>query len=249
MSLKSEDLKHCVLPFISIDEFMPKLGTVEEVIVLAFYLFEREPADDLNTFIQRGVFDIIDSDVSPNPDENGHYVVFVEFERVANFFTTLNRFLIDVEKLTGEIDWQVKPYLSDKVYDLQDPLLPGFVVTDPGSYVDKVEFIKAKKTEKDIKEFLTHDADSFIIEDGMITICDRAGTMTASVIDVGRLTDLNRPYRLSEQAINMSPDNDINLLRYIVNDDWNVYSIKDYVVLEHKHSDKLMILTELERVY
>ena len=81
MSLKNEDLKGTILPTVSIDEFEPKAGDNENVIVVAFYLIDQDPAEDLNTFIQRGVVDTLDVEVSPNTDDDGRYLVFVEMAR------------------------------------------------------------------------------------------------------------------------------------------------------------------------
>ena len=60
MSLKNGDLAGTILPEVSIDEFQPKAGDEQDVIVVAFYLDDQTPADDLNTFIQRGFIDTLD---------------------------------------------------------------------------------------------------------------------------------------------------------------------------------------------
>ena len=74
MSLKNGDLAGTVLQEVSIDEFEPKAGDDLEVIVVAFYLTDEAPAEDLNTFIQRGFIDTLDVEVSPNTDEEGRYL-------------------------------------------------------------------------------------------------------------------------------------------------------------------------------
>ena len=66
-------LKGTVLETITVDEFTPKSGVSEEVAVIAFRLNDDAPAQDLNTYIQRGYIDVIDAEVSPNPDEDGNY--------------------------------------------------------------------------------------------------------------------------------------------------------------------------------
>jgi hypothetical protein len=62
------DLAGTLLPDVSIDEFEPKAGNDEDVIVVAFHLNDKDPADDLNTFIQRGFIDTLDVEVSPNTE-------------------------------------------------------------------------------------------------------------------------------------------------------------------------------------
>ena len=72
MSLKNGDLHGTLKPKVSIDEFEPKAGEDNDVIVVAFYLDDEDPAKDLNTFIQRGFIDTLDVEVSPNTDDEGN---------------------------------------------------------------------------------------------------------------------------------------------------------------------------------
>src|SRR4249920_668364 len=123
MSLKNGDLAGTVLPDVSIDEFEPKAGDEKDVIVVAFYLDDEEPAEDLNTFIQRGFIDTLDVEVSPNTDEEGRYLVFVEMSRNDTFPNKFQALLKDVENVAGEMEWEIKPYLADRTFDVNDPEL------------------------------------------------------------------------------------------------------------------------------
>src|SRR6056297_3156277 len=78
-SLFPGDLENLVSSTISIDEYESKIDP--EAIVLAFFVKSEDPAYDLSRFIEFGPFSyILDTEVSPAPDENGNYLVFVEFE-------------------------------------------------------------------------------------------------------------------------------------------------------------------------
>jgi hypothetical protein len=81
--LREGDLEGLVLPHLSIDEFETKLD--DDAIVVAFHVLDRDPANDLNRFIQKGAVALLDTDVSPAPNEDGYYVVFVELERNETF--------------------------------------------------------------------------------------------------------------------------------------------------------------------
>lgn len=186
MSLKNGDLKGTILPTVSIDEFEPKAGDTENTIVVAFYLLDQDPADDLNTFIQRGVIDTLDVEVSPNTDKEGRYLVFVEMERNDTFPNKFQALLKDVENVAGKTDWKVRTYLSDdQEFDYNDPEVYNFVITKPDEYVSKDEFMK-ESIKESVKSFL---------KDAHIMYCDFEGSnvtlgtgskkITAEVVDVG----------------------------------------------------------------
>jgi hypothetical protein len=88
MGLRHLELNGMVIPLISIDEFEPKMGTTEEVIVISFFCRDELPAFDLDEFIDKSVVEFLDSEVSPNPNEDGLYLVFIEFKR--------QKFLVEV---------------------------------------------------------------------------------------------------------------------------------------------------------
>lgn len=110
LTFNRHELHGVVKPCISVDEFSPKSGTASEVIVVGFYVAGLDPAKELNSFIQRSPVDTIDCETSPNPDENGDYVVFVEVKRTPLFPAELNNILRDVDNLVGNVDWMVKVY-------------------------------------------------------------------------------------------------------------------------------------------
>ena len=98
MGLRHEELNGMILPLISVDEFEPKSGTVEEVIVVAFFAKDELPAYDLDDFLDKSVVEFLDSEVSPNPNEDGQYLVFVEFKRQPNFWMKLYDVMEDVDQ-------------------------------------------------------------------------------------------------------------------------------------------------------
>lgn len=186
MSLTPNDLKGTILPEISIDEFEPKAGDNKDVIVVAFYLKDLDPAEDLNTFIQRGFIDTLDVEVSPSTDEDGRYLVFVEMSRNETFPSKLQALLKDVENLSGKTEWKVKTYLTDdRLFDLNDPELFNYVITVPGEYVPKDEF-NMKNIKEDIKTFFNASLiTGLTINGNTITISGNRAKVIAEVVDVG----------------------------------------------------------------
>ena len=103
------DLENLVLPKISIAEYSPKTGNEEDVIVLGFYVKDDKPAQDLATFIEKGITDILDTEVSPNPDDDGNYMLFVEMKN-EKLMETVLKLLEDINRIVKINDWTFNFY-------------------------------------------------------------------------------------------------------------------------------------------
>ena len=108
------DLETLVDSTVSIGEFKPKTGTEEDVIVVAFYVKDEAPAMDLARFIERGVTPMLDTEVSPNPNDVDMYVVFVEVENEDLMNTTFS-LINDIHGLTGNKEWNMKFYKREAI--------------------------------------------------------------------------------------------------------------------------------------
>jgi len=104
--LRVGDLENLVSPKISIDEFESKSGSDDEILVVAFYVKDDQPADDLATFIERGAHKVVDTEVSPAPDDDGHYLVFVEINKDENAIQTVLNILKDLKQLVDIEKWE-----------------------------------------------------------------------------------------------------------------------------------------------
>lgn len=208
MSLKNGDLAGTILPEISIDEFEPKAGKDLDVIVVAFYLTDEGPAEDLNTFIQRGFIDTLDVEVSPNTDEEGRYLVFVEMSRDDSFPNKFQALIKDVENLTGSQDWKVKTYFSDgQEFAFNDPELFNYVIIEPSDYVPKEQF-KVKELDEGIKEFFsTSLVTNLTINGNTVIVSGIRHKVVMEVVDVGDYDAVIGRNFLSESAfgVNRNP--------------------------------------------
>ena len=108
------DLDSLVDSTVSVAEFKPKTGTEEDVIVIGFYVKDEAPAMDLAKFIERGVTPILDTEVSPNPNDVGMYIVFVEVENEDLMKTTLN-LINDIRGLVKVKEWAIKFYKREAI--------------------------------------------------------------------------------------------------------------------------------------
>ena len=100
------DLADLVQPLVSIDEYASKID--DDSIAIGFYVHDKDAADDLNRFIQKSPVSLIDSDVSPAPDQRGFYIVFVELAFNDRLVSNISALLKEVSPLAGIEEWQMK---------------------------------------------------------------------------------------------------------------------------------------------
>lgn len=205
MSLKNGDLAGTILPDVSIDEFEPKAGEEKDVIVVAFYLKDQDPADDLNTFIQRGSIDTLDVEVSPNTDEEGRYLVFVEMSRNDTFPNKFQALLKDISNLSGNMDWSITTYLTDdRSFKFNDPELFNFVILTPDKYVPKEEF-KMKDIKESINKFFRASYMSDLTINGnTVTLYGGGRGIITEVVDIGDYDTVIGRNFLSESAFGVT---------------------------------------------
>tara|TARA_B100000575_G_scaffold247312_1_gene212702 strand:- start:45 stop:455 length:411 start_codon:yes stop_codon:yes gene_type:complete len=108
------DLEGLVLPRLSIAEYSPKTGNEEDVVVIGFYIKDDKPADDLASFIEKGAVEVLDTEVSPNPDDDGNYLLFVEMKN-EKLMDTVLRLLEDINRIVKIEDWTFNFYEGKSV--------------------------------------------------------------------------------------------------------------------------------------
>lgn len=248
MSLKNGDLAGTILPDVSIDEFEPKAGDEMDVIVVAFYLNDEAPADDLNTFIQRGFVDTLDVEVSPNTDEEGRYLVFVEMARDDTFPNKFQALLTDVGNLSGNMDWRIKTYFSDGMsFAYNDPALYDYVIIGPEDYVTKDKFKMKEISEKITEFFKTSLVSELTIDGNFVTLVGNGKRVVAEVIDVGDYDTVIGRNFLSESAfkVGQSPYEAKVLISILGN--CQCLPIGKYLCVNN--DDKVMLLKNTQIAY
>lgn len=110
--LEQGDLKYVIHSELHIDEFKSKLGDDKDVIVVSFKVDNKEPANDLVAFIEKGYDWVLDADVSSGEMDDGSYIVFIEIDREPEAVDNLVELISDLENLTEykQSDWRVRYY-------------------------------------------------------------------------------------------------------------------------------------------
>ncbi len=109
------DLQSLVKKDVSIAEFEPKTGDFDEVTVLGFYVADESPAQDLAGFIEKGATKVIDTEVSPNPDDTGFYLVFIEIKNNLEMMKTVFEILLDAGQLCNIQEWNLQFFSGNKI--------------------------------------------------------------------------------------------------------------------------------------
>ena len=82
--LREKDLQWMVSNYVSIDQYTSKLD--DDNITVAFFINERDAAEDLRDFIEKVYYiEIRDIEISNSLTDDNKYILFVEFERNINF--------------------------------------------------------------------------------------------------------------------------------------------------------------------
>ena len=108
-SLSYRDLDGIMKPTIHVDEFASKMGDDEDIIVLSFFVRDKEAAKDLVAWFEKGYDFVLDADRSPGEIKPNRYLVYVELRRRSSVPDNINMLLDDLGTLTEfePSEWEV----------------------------------------------------------------------------------------------------------------------------------------------
>lgn len=236
MALRANDLKGTVSDLISIDEYKPKTGTDAEIIVVAFYAIDEAPAKDVDSFLERSYIDIVDVEVSPNPNEDGFYIIFIEMYRNDTFPDQLLKLVKEMDRITGGMEWKISPYLADNTYDIQDDEWKQYVIYDKDAYLTKTEY-KSKKKESITKEsiyeyFKNSQLKNLDITDNICTLEGFRDTVVLEMTDLCDGDSLHEKHNFKDKAIILENiDRDVLALRVMLGEGWETIQYSDSILL------------------
>ena len=112
------------------------MGDDEDTIVLSFKVKEKQPAEDLMAFIERGYDWVLDSDTGAGDFEDGEYLVFVELERNVQAIDHILKLVSAFLNLTQQKmeDWRFQYGKEGKIQPLTKENLKKAVPTSPKVY-------------------------------------------------------------------------------------------------------------------
>lgn len=171
MALDPQDLEGRIEDTIHFDEYKPKMGKDEDIIVATFKVFGKQPAYDLENFIEMGYDWVIDAETSAGEVSEGRYIVFVEAERRTTYPKKFMDLINDLKNLTDVEDWLMVYYerpttKNNKQQPLSLETMASSIPLSPRRYKDgklaasAMESIlntaRIPRTSGDLQEFKTY---------------------------------------------------------------------------------------------
>lgn len=137
--LEEGDLNRLVHQKMHLDEFKSKMGDDADILVVSLKLKDKEPANDLMSFIERGYDWVLDADVSSGELDDGDYLVFVELERVPEAAQQLIELIQDILNLTKQniSDWRFQYQKNKLEYPLTADNIRKIVPLTSDDYIKK----------------------------------------------------------------------------------------------------------------
>lgn len=227
--LKEGDLEDLVVPLLSIDEYESKLD--DDSIVIAFALRDKEPAQDLNRFIQKGAVDILDTDVSPAPNEDGNYMVFVEMLRDETFPQGCIDMVSSLIGLTHIEDWMASIYDQEEQMPLDMNVLQTLVRLQSREDHEEPEL---DAVEESLQEFFrASDLDNMAVAGHTVVLEARGVTVELHLVDLGAYDDVleNNAVMSAGTRLDESALNNVRRINRMLGDHWMVDQRSDYVVV------------------
>jgi len=243
--LKRFDLKNTVLPKISIDEFEPKTGKVEEVIVVAFYTIDQDPANDLSEFLDKSFLPILDVEPSPNPNDKGEFLVFVEFRRNTNFNNVFESLIAEVENLTNEMRWKVMPYLAKHTYDFKSGEWARFVIVEPSKYVSRKEFLLGMRDGINIqaKDFFKNEEIKVDENKSSISLTRGNRTIVLEKYYYEKESILSEDEKFTSTPMIFEGNYDVSVLSGLLGPNWLVIQHGQNLIIKENNNDIILYAT------
>ena len=188
MSLRKNDLEGLVNHVFEVDSYKSKLGNDEDVVVISFTLESKEPAQDLENFIEQGYSFVIDADATEGETDDGEYKVFVEIERTRHIPEQIMEILAGIERLVGDNKFRFRYYKSFKSHEANLANLSNIIPLDKESYNIS---ISENKLNNFSNFFSNSYADEIALLNESITFKKSfSDRLTFKIIDSGRKSDV-----------------------------------------------------------
>jgi len=130
-SLSYKDLEGMLKNTIHVDEFASKMGEDDDIVVLSFYTRDKQAANDLVHWFEKGYDFVLDADQSPGEIKPNRYLVYLEIRRRNAVPGQIQELLDDLGTLTefDPNDWVMmykgqKTAWSKEGFRQQVPLSP-----------------------------------------------------------------------------------------------------------------------------
>lgn len=155
MGLRPDDLKDLVYYIFEIDNFKSKMGEDTDIITLSFSVKEKEAANDLMNFLEKGYGFILDADATAGEQSDGTYKVFVELERTNDAPEQILEIVDGVKKITALPEIKFRYHKNFRSYAVNFENMKEMIPLDADEY-------NARITNRDLDNYFEFFDRSFV---------------------------------------------------------------------------------------
>ena len=231
--MREGDLADLVLPLVSVDEYNSKVDETE-AMVFGFYVHDEAAAADLNRFLQKSAAPILDTDVSPAPDQHGYFMVFVELNKDARLAENVADILAEIKSLVDIDAWQMR------VRDLND-LIPFSTKNLMAALKKSAKHV----TEQAILDYLQPSAlDVAMIDEDLLILQGCGERFVFDVAGYDQVDDLLAQHKLTETGYSYSLRSvaRTNRIARILGEGWVVLELDGYTMLHQVDTGHALLL-------
>jgi hypothetical protein len=231
--MRQGDLEDMLLPLISVDEYESKID--KSAVVIGFYVGDQDAAEDLNRFIQRSPVEILDTEISPAPDQQGYYMVFVELLNNDKLAGNIEDLLKEIQPLSQVDNWQMHIRGEPDLVPFSDKAISKHVL--PPS---------EEKVEESILAFLTKSVlrDAHV-DNNQVVLEGDSGRFELSYVGLGPYQETMCEHGLEEAAVGLSLQDAArsSKIQTMLGEGWSVSRVGDCDVLHRLDTDMVLILS------
>ena len=246
--MRPNDLEDLVLPLITIDEYESKLD--DDAIVIGFYVGDRDAAQDLNRFIQKSPTQLLDTEISPAPDQHGFYIVFIELLNDKLIVENIESIINEISPLAGTDEWQMRLYGAGGVAPFDSKVLAKRFSQMRKKAIDapdkKSQVTPQPNDGKNavIEFFVPSDLNDAVMDGNLLTLSGNNGKFSGEVVAFGPEANLVGQHGLNESAVSMELTDVAESLKLtrLLGDNWLTARAGALSLFQQAGSDQVLIL-------
>jgi hypothetical protein len=134
-----KDMEGMMKPTIHIDEFTSKMGEDADVIVVSFFVRDKQAAKDLMHWFEKGYDFVLDADTSPGEIKPNRYLVYIEMRRRNAAPRQIEEILDDLSTLTEYDSDEWTMVYKKKRHNWSPETFAELVPLTPNEYRQSIE--------------------------------------------------------------------------------------------------------------
>jgi hypothetical protein len=172
-------------------------------------------------------------------------MVFVEVDRKDGLVEGLRELAKDVVNISKDLDWKVKPLLSDSEIDLSDPVLETIIKQSPESYITKEDYQAQIEKDKltEIEDFIINNSNvgDAVLENNILSLKDYKYKVQLEFIQFGEGKVTLEEAGISEAAIDYDWDKSLVKQLESMRGNLNIIPISKHIVFHNPATDQVLI--------